>query len=49
MIGIDFHDHTGKRAKVYGQTEGTNDQSAAQDGQGTTILHGLADVMMIAC
>ena len=46
MIHIDFNGLTGKRAMVYGQTEVTKDLYAAQDRQGTPILHGVEDVVI---
>ncbi|MBM1221794.1 4-hydroxybenzoate 3-monooxygenase [Ponticoccus sp. SC2-23] len=46
MIHIDFHGLTNKRSMVYGQTEVTKDLYAAQDRQGTPILHGVEDVVI---
>lgn len=46
MIHIDFHRLTGKRVMVYGQTEVTDDLYKAQDTMGTTIIHGVEDVVI---
>lgn len=44
IVRIDFHELTGKRVMVYGQTEVTADLYEAQDTVGTTIIHGVEDV-----
>lgn len=44
VIRIDIQALTGRRMVVYGQTEVTRDLYAAQDAQGTTILHQVSDV-----
>lgn len=44
LIRIDIHALTGRQVTVYGQTEVTRDLYAAQDGQGTMILHDVSDV-----
>ncbi|MEX0283961.1 MAG: 4-hydroxybenzoate 3-monooxygenase [Paracoccaceae bacterium] len=46
MVRIDFHALTGKRVMVYGQTEVTTDLYDAQDAMGTTIVHGVEDVVI---
>ena len=46
MLRIDFKALTGKQVLVYGQTEVTTDLYSAQDAQGTTILHGVEDVVI---
>ena len=46
MVRIDFHALTGKQVMVYGQTEVTSDLYDAQDAMGTTILHGVEDVVI---
>jgi p-hydroxybenzoate 3-monooxygenase len=45
-VRIDFHALTGRRVMVYGQTEVTTDLYAAQDAMGTTILHGVEDLVI---
>ena len=44
MVRINFHELTGKRVMVYGQTEVTTDLYNAQDAQGTPIVHEVEDV-----
>lgn len=46
MVHINFHDLTGKKVMVYGQTEVTTDLYAAQDAMGTTIIHEVEDVVI---
>ncbi|TRW95341.1 4-hydroxybenzoate 3-monooxygenase [Paracoccus sp. M683] len=46
MVHIDFQALTGKQVMVYGQTEVTQDLYAAQDQQGTSILHEVTDVVI---
>lgn len=46
MVHVDFRELTGKQVMVYGQTEVTRDLYAAQDAMGTTILHGVEDVVI---
>ena len=46
MVRINFHELTGKRVTVYGQTEVTADLYAAQDAMGTTIIHDVEDVVI---
>jgi p-hydroxybenzoate 3-monooxygenase len=46
MVRIDFHQLTGKNVMVYGQTEVTSDLYQAQDAMGTTIVHGVEDVVI---
>jgi len=46
MVRINFHDLTGKRVMVYGQTEVTADLYDAQDRMGTTIVHQVEDVVI---
>ena len=46
MVRINFHDLTGKRVMVYGQTEVTADLYDAQDRMGTTIVHRAEDVVI---
>ncbi|MBB97258.1 MAG: 4-hydroxybenzoate 3-monooxygenase [Rhodobacteraceae bacterium] len=45
-IHIDFKALTGKQVMVYGQTEVTQDLYQAQDAMGTTIVHGVEDVVI---
>ncbi|MCD1618749.1 4-hydroxybenzoate 3-monooxygenase [Salipiger manganoxidans] len=46
MVHIDFKALTGRRVMIYGQTEVTEDLYAAQDAMGTTVLHGVEDVVI---
>jgi len=46
MVRINFHELTGKKVMVYGQTEVTTDLYAAQDALGATIVHGVEDVVI---
>jgi len=46
MVHIDFRELTGKQVMVFGQTEVTTDLYAAQDEIGTTIVHGVEDVVI---
>lgn len=46
MVRINFAELTGKTVMVYGQTEVTADLYAAQDAMGTTIIHGVEDVVL---
>lgn len=46
MVRINFHDLTGKQVMVYGQTEVTTDLYDAQDAMGTTVIHGVEDVVI---
>ncbi|WP_112323600.1 4-hydroxybenzoate 3-monooxygenase [Oceanibium sediminis] len=46
MVRINFHELTGKSVMVYGQTEVTQDLYEAQSAMGTTILHGVEDVVI---
>ncbi len=46
MVRINFHELTGKKVMVYGQTEVTADLYSAQDSLGATILHGVEDVVI---
>lgn len=46
MVHINFHELTGKRVMVYGQTEVTADLYDAQDAMGTTIVHNVEDVVI---
>ena len=46
MVRINFHELTGKKVMVYGQTEVTTDLYAAQDEMGTTIIHNVEDVVI---
>ena len=46
MVRINFEELTGTPVMVYGQTEVTTDLYAAQDAMGTTILHGVSDVVI---
>lgn len=46
MVRINFRELTGKQVMVYGQTEVTADLYAAQDAMGTTILHGVEEVVI---
>ena len=46
MVRINFHELTGKQVMVYGQTEVTTDLYAAQDEMGTSIVHGVEDVVI---
>lgn len=45
MLRIDFRALAGKCVTIYGQTEVTADLYRAQDALGTTILHGVEDVV----
>ncbi|MDR9483909.1 MAG: 4-hydroxybenzoate 3-monooxygenase [Sediminimonas sp.] len=44
MVRINFHELTGKKVMVYGQTEVTADLYDAQDAMGSTIIHGVENV-----
>lgn len=46
MVHINFADLTGKQVMIYGQTEVTTDLYDAQDSMGTTILHGVEEVVV---
>ncbi len=46
MVRINFKELTGKSVMVYGQTEVTRDLYEAQDDMGTTIVHGVEDVVI---
>ncbi|SFT05997.1 p-hydroxybenzoate 3-monooxygenase [Sulfitobacter marinus] len=46
MVRINFHELTGKKVMVYGQTEVTTDLYEAQDAMGTRIIHNAADVVI---
>ena len=46
MVRINFHELTGKKVMVYGQTEVTADLYAAQDAMGTNIIHNVEDVVI---
>jgi len=46
MVRINFHELTGKRVMVYGQTEVTTDLYNAQDAMGTNIVHEVEDVVI---
>ncbi len=46
MVHINFYELTGKRVMVFGQTEVTTELYAAQDAIGTTIVHGVEDVVI---
>ncbi len=46
MVRINFHELTGKRVMVYGQTEVTTDLYNAQDALGTPIIHEVEDVVI---
>ncbi len=46
MVRINFAELTGKPVVVYGQTEVTRDLYAAQDAQGTPILHDVSEVQI---
>ncbi len=46
MVHVNFHELTGKRVMVYGQTEVTTDLYEAQDAMGTTIVHNVEDVVI---
>ncbi|MAC80489.1 MAG: 4-hydroxybenzoate 3-monooxygenase [Rhodobacteraceae bacterium] len=46
MVHIDFRRLTGKQVMIYGQTEVTEDLYQAQDAMGTTIIHGVEDVVI---
>jgi len=46
MVHINFYELTGKRVMVFGQTEVTTELYAAQDAMGTTIVHGVEDVVI---
>jgi p-hydroxybenzoate 3-monooxygenase len=46
MVRINFHELTGKKVMVYGQTEVTADLYGAQDAMGTRIIHGVEDVVI---
>lgn len=47
MVHINFHELTGKRVMIYGQTEVTHDLYDAQDALGTRIIHGVEDVAIL--
>lgn len=46
MLRVDFKELTGKQVMVYGQTEVTRDLYAAQDAMGTSIVHGVENVII---
>ncbi|HEC70937.1 MAG TPA: 4-hydroxybenzoate 3-monooxygenase [Roseobacter sp.] len=46
MVRINFHELTGKRVLVYGQTEVTHDLYDALDARGTPIIHNVDDVII---
>lgn len=46
MVRINFHELTGKKLMVYGQTEVTADLYDAQDAMGTTIIHEVENVVI---
>ncbi len=46
MVRINFHELTGKKVMVYGQTEVTTDLYEAQDAMGTRIIHNVEDVVI---
>lgn len=46
MVRINFHELTGKKVMVYGQTEVTADLYDAQNAMGTTIIHEVEDVVI---
>ncbi|MFT6090676.1 4-hydroxybenzoate 3-monooxygenase [Sulfitobacter sp.] len=46
MVRINFHELTGKKVMVYGQTEVTTDLYDAQDAMGTRIIHDVEDVVI---
>lgn len=46
MVRINFHELTGKKVMVYGQTEVTADLYDAQDAMGTTIIHEVENVVI---
>lgn len=46
MVRINFHELTGKKVMVYGQTEVTKDLYEAQDKIGTPIYHNVEDVVI---
>lgn len=46
MVRINFHELTGKKVMVYGQTEVTADLYDAQDAIGTTIVHEVEGVVI---
>lgn len=46
LVRINFHELTGHRVTVYGQTEVTHDLYEAQDAMGTDILHEVEDVVI---
>lgn len=46
MVHINFCELTGKQVMVFGQTEVTADLYEAQDENGTTIVHGVEDVVI---
>jgi len=48
MVRINFHELTGKKVMVYGQTEVTADLYEAQDAMGTQIIHNVEDVVINA-
>ncbi len=47
MVRINFHELTGKKVMVYGQTEVTSDLYDAQDAMGATIVHEVEDVVIL--
>lgn len=46
MVRINFHELTGKQVTIYGQTEVTTDLYEAQDAMGTSIIHGVENVLI---
>lgn len=46
MVRINFHELTGKKVMVYGQTEVTADLYDAQDQMGSLIVHDVEDVVI---
>jgi p-hydroxybenzoate 3-monooxygenase len=46
MVRINFHELTGKKVMVYGQTEVTTDLYDAQDAMGTRIIHDVEEVVI---
>lgn len=45
-VHINFKDLIGKQVMVYGQTEVTADLYNAQDAMGTSVIHGVTDVVI---
>ncbi len=46
LFSVNFHQLTGRKLMVYGQTEVTKDLYDAQDAMGANILHDVADVAL---